>query len=284
MGLSPRQEGAVYQATISRAQPSCILFLIDQSDAGSGVVDGSFGKSRAESAAHLLNELLRELVIGCVKDIQEGPRHYFDVGVVAYGGAVGSGFGGTLAGRDLVSVVDVANQPLRVEARNEGGRNVQFPVWIDPVAKNGAPICAALSKSEAILSEWSAAHQSSRPPTVVNIGGEQATDGDPIVQSRRLQEVHTNDGSTLVFNVALPLREGRAKMFPSRPGDLSRECRMQFEMSSVLPAHMRRAAARFGLSTDERSRCFACAGGGLVDTALLGRLLFGWIGAAPLEL
>jgi hypothetical protein len=107
-----------YSAEISRTNPSCFLFLIDQS----GSMDDSFGagetgRSKADSVADAINRLLQNLVIKCAKE--EGIRDYYYVGVIGYGEMVGSAFNGPLIGRELVPISEVGNLPARVEERTK---------------------------------------------------------------------------------------------------------------------------------------------------------------------
>src|SRR5271156_337416 len=129
-----------YAAEISRINPSCFLFLIDQS----GSMQDPFGaalksRSKAISLADAINRLLQNLVIKCAKS--EGIRDYYYVGVIGYGGkSVAPAFSGALSGRELVPVSEIGNNPARVEQRMKkmedgmGGileQAVKFPIWFD---------------------------------------------------------------------------------------------------------------------------------------------------------
>src|SRR5919205_1040834 len=105
-----------YSAEISRVNPSCFLFLIDRSGSMSDPFGGGGGgKSKAEGVADAINRLLQNLVIKCAKS--EGVRDYYEVGVLGYGDQVGPAFGGALAGRELVPISEIADNPERVEER-----------------------------------------------------------------------------------------------------------------------------------------------------------------------
>src|SRR4051794_458026 len=98
-------------------------------------------QNKATALCDAINGLLYELVLRCIKDPREGPRHYYDVGVIGYGENVGPPLGGALAGRELVSIADIGNHPLRVEDRtktvgDQPSRTVKLPVWFDPKASN----------------------------------------------------------------------------------------------------------------------------------------------------
>src|ERR1044072_4341089 len=109
-----------YTAEISRSNPSCFLFLIDQPAsmrAPSG--GGESAKKKADGGADAINKLLQNLVIKCAKE--EGVRDYYNVGASGYGMRDSSAFAGTLAGRDPVPIIDIATQPARIE---EGTKKV----------------------------------------------------------------------------------------------------------------------------------------------------------------
>src|SRR5438309_8265074 len=110
-----------YTAEISRSTPSCLLFLIDRS----GSMDDPFGageskRKKADGVADAINRLLQNLVIKCAKS--EGVRDYYHVGVIGYGGdstaaRVSAAFSGSLAGREIVPLSEIANAPARIEER-----------------------------------------------------------------------------------------------------------------------------------------------------------------------
>src|SRR6266567_4599471 len=103
-----------YQAEISRANPTCFLFVIDQS--GSMEEKTETGRSKADFVADVLNKTLYTLVTNCSK--ADGVRGYFDIGVIAYSASdIGSGFGGGLSGKIIHSINDISESPLRVEER-----------------------------------------------------------------------------------------------------------------------------------------------------------------------
>ena len=96
-----------YEAEITRDNPGCFLFLIDQSGSmADRIADKPGGKTKAQGVADAINDLLNDLVIKCTGP--DGVRDYFDVGVIGYGEKVGPAFTGVLANRDLVPLSEVA--------------------------------------------------------------------------------------------------------------------------------------------------------------------------------
>jgi hypothetical protein len=117
-----------YVAEISRANPSCFLFLIDQSGSMADLSPGE-SKRKADGVADAINRLLQNLVIRCAKE--EGIRDYFSIGVIGYGAHAGPAFSGSLAGRELVPISEIGNMPARVEERtkkvDDGAGGLGFP-------------------------------------------------------------------------------------------------------------------------------------------------------------
>lgn len=258
-----------YSAEISRTNPSCLLFLIDQS----GSMEDPFGagdsrRKKADGVADAINRLIQNLVIKCAKS--EGVRDYYDVGVIGYGSQAGPAFGGALAGRELVPISEIADNPARVEERTKkvddgaGGlvdQTVKFPIWFDPTAKGGTPMCGALDRARTILSTWLAGHSASFPPIVINITDGESTDGDPTAPAGRLKELSTEDGNVLLFNVHLSSHNATPIEFPDGDVELpDRYAKLLFELSSVLPEYMRGVAQAEGVKVSDGSRGFVFNG------------------------
>lgn len=256
-----------YSAEISRGNPSCFLFLIDQSGSMEdpwGGEAGERGQQKADSLATIVNRLLQNLVIKCAKS--EGVRDYYSVGVLGYGGKVGPAFGGALAGEALVPVSRLADQPARIEERTRktddgaGGlieQTVKFPVWFDPVASGGTPMCQALTRAQDILGGWLADHPAGFPPIVINITDGEATDGDPTKPAEALKSLTTDDGNVLLFNVHLSSQRAAPVQFPACPDGLpDKYARLLFDLSSPLPDFMRTVAQQEGFATGEGTRGF----------------------------
>ncbi|MEO7836453.1 MAG: vWA domain-containing protein [Acidimicrobiales bacterium] len=260
-----------YAAEISRANPTCILFLIDQSESmKNNIGGGDTPMQKAEAVADAVNRLLSELSIKCAKE--DGVRDYFHVGVLGYGASVGPIFDGALAGRDLVPLSEVAAQPARLEERTPSyshaalpeppagvaGRTVLFPTWFSPVAYGDTPMCGAFGRARAILGTWLADHPRSFPPIVVNITDGESTDGDAAPAAQALQDLTSADGHLLLFNLHLSSDQSDPVIFPAKDAHLPDDyARKLHGMSSVLPDQMATAANRQGLMLGEGARGFA---------------------------
>lgn len=251
-----------YQAEISRDNPTCILFVIDESGSMSDTMPT--GRSKADFVADVLNKTIYTLVTNCTK--ADGIRDYFDIGVIGYGGTdVRVGIGGN-SSRQTQKISELSNAPLRVEDRTRldddgaGGvveRKVKFPVWFQPTSSGGTPMCAGLTKAAEILVEWCDANPHSYPPTILHVTDGEATDGSPDKVASALRQIGTDDGNCLVFNLHVSTRMGESSAFPSSPSGLADDyARVLFSMSSELPEHVARAASEKGYSIGQGARGF----------------------------
>ena len=257
-----------YQSEISRANPGCFLFLVDQSGS---MLDGLAGspRTKCDAVATAINRALNELIHNCVRDDVE-PRHYFDVGVIGYttdennNPCIGSLLQhGSLSGRDLVSVVDLAANPLDTEVRQRddglGGLiTVKFDIWYrnPPGAlMQGTPMCAALNHCYKVLDDWCSARSNSFPPIVIHLTDGESGDGDPEDAANGLRSLFTNDGNLLLFNCHLSESKAEPVSFPVQEGQLPDEySRLLFRMSSLLPEKMLALASERNLPATAGSR------------------------------
>ena len=252
-----------YQAEISRDNPTCFLFVIDQS--GSMEEKTESGRSKAQFVADVLNKTLYTLITNCSK--ADGVRNYFDVGVIAYGGSgVKSGFGGSLSSGFVHPISKIGENPLRIEERvkklddGAGGivdQKTKFPIWFDPTSSGGTPMLAALTRTLEIVADWSDNHRGSYPPTVLHVTDGQSTDGVPEEIADGLRQISTDDGQSLLFNLHVTVSGGQEIVFPTSESVLADEySRMLFRMSSPLPGHLAKFAGDKGYSIVDGSRGF----------------------------
>src|SRR5205814_10517899 len=100
--------------------------------------------------ANAVNRCLENFVDRCSGG--NGVRRYFDIAVIGYGAKLGSAWTGAIAGQDWVSIAEVGDSARVVEITSEqsDGRPVQVPVWLDPVAEGGTPMCQALTRAKGL--------------------------------------------------------------------------------------------------------------------------------------
>ncbi len=215
-----------YSAEISRGNPSCFVFLLDQSGSMSELFGGEHAQRKADFVADVVNRTIHDLVIRCTKT--EEIRNYYYVSIVGYGGSVGPGFSGN---------------------------------WMDPVANGGTPMCQAFSLVRQILDEWLSEHRVGFPPTVLHLTDGESTDGDPTNEAREILKQSTSDGQVLLMNCHVSARHPMKVEFPSDDSVLPDEfARMLFSISSVLPGPFQRAATDIGLKMAEGTRGFVFNG------------------------
>ncbi len=257
-----------YEAEISRSNPSAFLFLIDQSGSMSDPWGGAAGTKKAEKLADILNRLLQNLVLRCAK--ADGVRDYYNVGVIGYGSTVRPAFAGGLAGRDLIPISEVADNPAHIEQRTKkvddgaGGlveQTVRFPIWFDPVANQGTPMCATFTRAREILEPWIAAHPMSFPPVVINMTDGESTDGDPTAAAAALRDLATQDGNVLLFNVHLSQLSTNPIVFPENGDALPDQyAKLLYDISSPLTDFMIGVARQEGFEVAQGARGFVFNG------------------------
>ena len=164
-----------YTADISRNNPGCFLFLIDQSASMAGALGGQPGLMKMDGAADAVNRILDAISQRCSQGMDV--RDYFHVGLLTYttdGGNpdVRTALPGTSPKKPFLTisqVVDAATvEDRKVKELDGAGGLVEvtrkFPVWLRPEAKQGTPMCGALSVASDALQGWIADHPSSYPP------------------------------------------------------------------------------------------------------------------------
>lgn len=253
-----------YTAEVSRHNPSCFLFLVDQSGSMADPFGTGTTKRKADAVADAINRLLQNLVIRCAK--AEGVRDYYHVGVLGYGHQTGPVLAGPLAGQQLVPISQVAQHPCRIEERarkvddGAGGlaeEKIKFPVWLDPAARGGTPMCRALEETDGIIAHWLQQYPHCFPPVVIHLTDGESTDGDPIPAMQQLSSRSSSDGQVLLFNYHLSSQEATPVAFPARPDGLpDKYARTLFSAASELTPFMREVAAEHGYQLEVGAKGF----------------------------
>lgn len=250
-----------YRQCVTRSDPGCIVILLDRSDSMKAPWSGT-GASLAVGAALVLNNILLDLCITATTEVEAPVRHYFDIGVFGYGArvitpgeGVESAFSGPLAGRGLVPLPELVDNPLTV--REEPSVDLmpvpaKIPIWVEPVHGYRTPMCEAIAVAGGHVFDWASAHPNSFPPIVINITDGMVTDSPHDGVSlpewvSRLTAIETNDGPTLFFNVFLSPLQAEEIIFPDSPTGLPVPGPDLFAMSSPLPRPMLENARADGL-------------------------------------
>lgn len=255
--------GLRYSRKITRATPGCIIFLVDQSGSMKDGIAGSL-RPKAQVLATAINRFIANLTKECLKG-EPRPRHYFDVSVIGYctdpegRPIIRPAIQGKLAGRDLVSVVELYDNPLRVEMKEEeqDGELVTKKnyIWYEPMMQGGTPMTQGMYRIHQIASEWVSRHPDSFPPIVIHITDGESTDGDADQPAEALRGLATNDGPLLLFNCHLSDKDVPGLLFPSSeyelPDDWSQSL---FRMSSLLPEQCLAMARMKGFDVQPAAR------------------------------
>ena len=248
-------KGGSYRRSISRQNPTLIVFLLDRS--GSMGEPYAHGLSKAEYLARSVDRCLLELSVSCNK--AGGLRDYFQVACLGYSeDGVRSAFAPPLSGEDYVTMSRLVASPLRLDTERDG---TKVPVWIEPQCSGGTPMRAAFAEACRFVASWCDDHPSSYPPTVIHVTDGQSTDGDPAEEASILRRLHTDDGECLLFNLHVRSGGGREVVFPDSPAGLDEYGSLLFGMSSSFPPHLEAMARQMGLQVGPTSRFFAYGAG-----------------------
>lgn len=261
----------MYDQTFSRQNPGCIVMLLDRSESMATEWRNS-GMTLADGAARAINRILFDLCMRSTKEVGGAVRDYFHVLVLGYGArpvaggeGVESAFGGSLTGRGITSLPELASAPLAIREEptvDATAVRTRMPVWVEPVSGYRTPMCEAIAVAGAHIFEWIETHSNSFPPIVINITDGLVTDSpyegaDLAEWANRLTTMETLDGPSLLFNVFLS-SEGDPAFFPTSGHAFPDPGPQLFDMSSVLPAPMVRNARAAGVAVEPGSRamCF----------------------------
>jgi len=258
----------MYSAQITRANPTCIVLLIDQSGSMADPFSGDSARKKSDFVAEVVNHTLHDLVIRCTKT--EEVRNYYHVSVIGYGRNVGSCFSGPLSARSMVPIAEVADFPLQVKSSykrvSDGAGGwveipVRYPVWIHPTADGKTPMCEALGKVKMVLEQWLLEHPRGFPPTILHLTDGESSDGDPSELGQQIMSLGTDDGAVLLFNCHISSRRSAKIEYPTGEGSLPDGfARTLFDISSKLPGNFLAAAAQLGVSAIDGSRGFVFNG------------------------
>jgi hypothetical protein len=259
----PAPKPSAYKAEISRQNPACLLFLIDQSGSMEEPMAGGTGEKKKQVVADAINRLLYNTVLRCAKE--DGVRPYFYIGVWSYGGddEVRPVFSD-----ELLSIKDIAERPKRTELRKRrlpdgaGGvfeEEFQLPIWFDPVAFGKTPMRSAFLAVQNNVANWLASHPNGFPPVILNLTDGVYTGESPAAAVKELMQLRSSDGNVLVFNCHISRLAGQSVSFPddAQAAGFEGLARELYDISSPLPEPMRRQAIAKGYEAQPGARGYA---------------------------
>ncbi len=239
-----------YTQKINTKNKGCFVFLLDQSYS---MTDPLGGSSRRK-----MDELCWQSTVGfttwesCAVGDDGVVKDWMDIAVIGYRSddqgnpIVEPAILGALAGRQLVSIKDIAEHPAEMKkvveeiTDEETGIRTpvesESPVWVAPVAQGGTPMCHALLYAYELLKPWVDSHPTNHPPIVIHITDGEPSDGEPGPYAESVCALATQDGNVLLFNCHLSEVAADSFTYPSSdevlPDDNARKL---FRMSSVIP-------------------------------------------------
>ena len=176
---------------------------------------------------------------------------------------------------------EVADNPARIEDKSKkvsdgaGGlvdEAFKLPIWFDPVAKNGTPMCEALGLAHSVVASWLGDHPDCFPPVVLHFTDGQSTDGDPSEAMQSLTSLSSSDGNVLLFNIHISGNpNAREIQFPGQSDQLPDPfAQTLFMGSSPLTPFMRSIANdEYGMQLSDSARAFVMNAGPIVLIAAL---------------
>jgi uncharacterized protein YegL len=259
-----------YTKQWSAANPGCLILLLDRSTSMNDKFGGkslAAGEKLKDQVAVVVNNTIGKLANASRKETEIRPR--VEVAVIGYGaGGVASALPSSLTGKDLVPISDLFASAVRVEKKTQPVyhkelgetemREIEFPIWVEPMGDGGTPMCEALRKATDIAALWAAQHPNNYPPVIINITDGEAGDGDPRVPAQALMAIETKDGTALLFNCHISAQPSGEVLYPAASSDLPSNhfADMLYSMSSQLPDQMRLLAVEKGLDVRTGSRGF----------------------------
>jgi hypothetical protein len=264
-----------YSQDIHRGTPAYFIFLLDQSGSMIERIGGGGGKRKEEAVAENLNAWIENMIVSCLS--AEGVRNKLDVSVIGYctdenGEAIiEPALGGPLAGRERVSITELADNVAREEDRTkqmfneDNGEILEIPykhkVWVEPKASFGSPMCSALLKAYELAEAWTEEHLDSFPPIVINFSDGESTDAAPHEYAESLCSLGTDDGNVLLFNCYISLEGSGEVLFPScasqLPLELDPYAQTIFDISSEFPEAMMESGIAQGFELSPGARGMA---------------------------
>jgi hypothetical protein len=113
----------------------------------------------------------------------------------------------------------------------------------------------ALTRAEALVSDWVDQHPAGFPPVVLHLTDGESTDGHPTEIATKLRSQLTTDGNVLLLSLHVSDSGGNPISFPASESSLPDQfSRLLFGMSSLLPSQMRTLAGNQGHGVEEGSK------------------------------
>ena len=247
----------------SSATPGLLIILVDQS--GSMLSNYCDGDSRTVFAAKVINRVINTIIKKSFH--RDKPKNRCFISVIGYDSEV----------KELCSgfLEDLYNNPIRIEnhtrkiSDGDGGlveQVVKSPIWVEPITENRwTNMRDGFKMAKQLVEDWIADKPECPAPVIINI-----SDGEPYYDhlddetciretteiAKQIMNISNNDGNVLIFNAEIG--DGGHKIITPCSEDevavAGRPAQFLYEISSVIPAGYKDAAAKNELSIKEGSK------------------------------
>jgi hypothetical protein len=253
--LVPRIEGSLPK--LSTAAPGLMFVLSDHSTSMARPLAGQAGITKADAVADVVNGVVFDFIDRMNVGGQIRPR--IDVVLDGYGASSGSLLQGSLKGKEIVSISELAdNEAGTIDIDDGAGGKLTRPVWVSSTASGNTPMRGAFERVSRTVGGWARRPGGSHLVLGINVTDGEPTDGDPRQAVAGLAaQVAAKGGKLLMTNIHLSEKgaPGQSVIFPDEAdaAQLDDAGKLLFEMSSPVPAAL---AERLGTKPGARMMAY----------------------------
>jgi hypothetical protein len=236
--LVPEIQGSLPK--LSSKDPGLLMVIADLSGSMNEGFAGQADIKKADALADVVNGVVGDFVDRMNVGGQIRPR--LDVMLEGYGGnGTASLFQGALAGKEIVSISELADNPAaEIDVDDGEGNMIPRPVWVSPTGSGGTPMKAGFSRLRSTVAKWGRKPSGKHLVLGVHVTDGAFTDADPSQELADLaSEVKSRGGELLMTNIHLSSNgnPGDAVIFPNEADadQLDEQGKLLFRMSSPVP-------------------------------------------------
>ncbi|HEY8143126.1 MAG TPA: hypothetical protein VIG06_10655, partial [Kofleriaceae bacterium] len=175
--LVPEIQGSLPK--LSSKDPGLLMVIADLSGSMNEGFAGQADIKKADALADVVNGVVGDFVDRMNVGGQIRPR--LDVMLEGYGGnGTASLFQGALAGKEIVSISELADNPAAEIDTDDGeGNMIPRPVWVSPTGSGGTPMKAGFSRVRSTVAKWGRKPSGKHLVLGVHVTDGAFTDADP---------------------------------------------------------------------------------------------------------
>ena len=237
--LVPEIQGSLPK--LSSKEPGLLMVIADLSGSMNEGFAGQTDITKKDALADVVNGVVGDFVDRMNVGGQIRPR--IDVMLEGYGGnGTGSLLQGALAGKEIVSIAELADNPAaEIDVDDGEGNMIPRPVWINPNGSGGTPMKAGFARLRSTAAKWGRKPSGKHLVLGIHVTDGVFTDADPSPELAELAtEGKARGGELLMTNIHLSSggSAGNAVIFPDEADadQLDEQGKLLFRMSSPVPA------------------------------------------------